>query len=112
MVARDLRARLVVDPANASPYAFLVYPIMNAEAITKGTMPPESLGVAAVGDFELVVSFANPVPYFDKIAAFATLLPVREDFHKRQAGRYAADADTRQWPGIFDMMLAIPRVPL
>ena len=62
------------------------------EEITNGKLPPESFGVVAVGDYELIVSFANPVPYFDKIAAYATLLPVREDYHERQAGRYAADA--------------------
>ncbi len=93
--------RLVADPKNASPYAFLVYPLKNAEAITNGELPPDALGVRAVSDYELLVEFGSPVPYFDKLATFATLLPIKEDFYKSRNGRYGADKEDLLFNGPF-----------
>jgi oligopeptide transport system substrate-binding protein len=93
--------RRVVDPATASEYAFIVYPVRNAEAINRGELPPEALGVRAVDDRTLEVTFEQPVPYFDKLVAFATFLPVREDFFVSRAGRYGADADDLIYNGPF-----------
>jgi oligopeptide transport system substrate-binding protein len=84
--------RKTVDPANASQYAFIFYVIRNAEAINTGDMPPETLGVEAVSDRVLEVEFQNPVAYFDKLVAFQTFMPIREDFYLSTNGRYAADA--------------------
>src|SRR5262249_31351420 len=36
----------VVDPANASPYAFILYAVKNAEAIAQGRKPASELGVS------------------------------------------------------------------
>lgn len=93
--------RKVVEPANASPYAFLMYAVKNGEAINEGKMPPEALGVRAVGDRELEVEFENPIAYFDKLVAFTTYLPVREDFYRSCRGRYGADADKLLYDGPF-----------
>ena len=49
--------RTIVDPANASEYAFILYYIRNAEAINAGQMPPEALGVRATSDRVLEVAF-------------------------------------------------------
>ncbi|HEX6997160.1 MAG TPA: peptide ABC transporter substrate-binding protein [Gammaproteobacteria bacterium] len=84
--------RTVVDPATASDYAFLLYVIENAEAVNNGELPPEALGVRAVGDRVLEVQFERPAPYFDKMVVFHTYLPVREDFYRSRRGRYGADA--------------------
>ena len=65
--------RTAVDPATASQYAFIIYPVKNGEAINKGEMPPTELGVRAVGDRVLEVEFENPIAYFDKLVAFANL---------------------------------------
>lgn len=84
--------RKTVDPANASQYAFIFYVMKNAEAINTGEMPPESLGAVAIDDRTLEVTFENPVGYFDKLVAFQTYMPIREDFYSSRNGRYAADA--------------------
>ena len=39
--------REVLRPANAAPYASLLYPLQNARAIASGELPVESLGVRA-----------------------------------------------------------------
>lgn len=85
--------RKVVDPANAAPYASLLFPLKNAEAIVAGILKPEALGVSAQGDKLLEVTFDNPIPYFEKLAAFNSLLPIREDFYRSRNGKYAANAE-------------------
>ena len=93
--------RKVVDPANASQYAFIMFGIENAEAINSGDLPGESLGVRAVDDRTLEVRLARPVPYFGKLTAFATYNPINQAFYESRAGRYAADADDMLYNGPF-----------
>lgn len=93
--------RKALDPATASQYAFILYPIKNAEAINKGELPPEALGVTAIDDHNLQVRYRGIEPHFLKLVAFQTYLPVREDFYQSQAGRYGADADTLLYNGPF-----------
>jgi oligopeptide transport system substrate-binding protein len=95
--------RKVVDPATASEYAFIMYAVMNAEAVTKGEMPVEKLGVRALDDRTLVVEFQQPVAYFDKLVTFKTYLPIREDFYNSRKGRYGADADDLLFNGPFTL---------
>ncbi|MAY40249.1 MULTISPECIES: peptide ABC transporter substrate-binding protein [Spongiibacter] len=80
-------------PETASQYAFIFYPIKNAEAVNRGDMPASALGVRAVSDRELVVEFDGPCPYFLSLTAFMTYMPLREDVVNHWGRRYAADAD-------------------
>lgn len=91
----------VVDPETASQYAFILYPIKNAEAINSGALPVETLGVRAVSDRVLEVEFERPTPYFDKLVAYLTYFPVREDFFNSTEGRYGADADMLLYNGAY-----------
>ena len=81
--------RTAVDPATASQYAFIMYPVKNGEAINRGEMPPEALGVRAASDRVLEVELENPIAYFDKLTAAQTYYPIREDFFNSRNGRYA-----------------------
>jgi oligopeptide transport system substrate-binding protein len=91
--------RRVVDPLTTSEYSFILYPIKNAEAINGGELPATFLGVEAVDDLTLEVRFERPTPYFDKLVAFNTYYPVREDFFASTNGRYGADADMLLYNG-------------
>jgi oligopeptide transport system substrate-binding protein len=93
--------RKAVEPANASQYAFLIYPVKNAAAINRGEMPPDALGVRAVSDRVLEVDLENPIAYFHKLVAAQTYYPIREDFYKSREGRYAADATDLLYNGAF-----------
>ncbi len=95
--------RTALDPANASEYAFILYPIRNAEAINRGELPIEALGARAEDDRTLVVDFERPVAFFDKLTAFSTYYPVRQDFYEATQGRYGADADQLLYNGPFVM---------
>ncbi len=93
--------RLVLDPENASEYAFILYPVKNAEAVNQGLLPLSELGVRALDEHRLEVDFERPVAFFDKLTAFSTFLPVREDFHRATEGAYGADADQLLYNGPF-----------
>lgn len=93
----------VLEPKNASEYAFVLYPIKNAPAINRGELPVGELGVKAVDDRTLEVRFERPVGYFDKLTAFGVLYPVREDFHRARGELYGSEAEHLLYNGAFTL---------
>ncbi|MBV1880938.1 MAG: peptide ABC transporter substrate-binding protein [Pseudomonadales bacterium] len=93
--------RTVVDPKTASQYAFILYPIKNAEAINQRGMLAEELGIVADSDFVLRVKLERPCAYFLSLMAFVTYYPMREDFHQTHSNQYAADAGKLLFNGPF-----------
>jgi oligopeptide transport system substrate-binding protein len=93
--------RTALAPANASEYAFILFPIRNAEAVNAGRLPVEALGATAVDDRTLRVELERPVAHFDKLVAFTTYYPLRQDFYEATKGRYGADADMLLYNGPF-----------
>ena len=55
----------------------------------------------AVSDKVLEVELENPIAYFDKLVAWHTYIPIREDFFLSRNGRYAADAEDLLFNGPF-----------
>ncbi|WP_416398672.1 peptide ABC transporter substrate-binding protein [Allohahella sp. A8] len=95
--------RRIVDPAIPSPYAYLLYPILNAEAIVNGEQKAETLGVKALDDFTIEVTLERPCAYFLALTAYMTYLPVRADYVERFGDAYAADADKQAYNGPFTL---------
>jgi oligopeptide transport system substrate-binding protein len=81
VLAEDFVAglRRTVDPATASTYAQILYPIENAEAIVTGRAPPTALGVRAIDDRVLEIRLAAPTPYFLALLTHATTYPIHRD---------------------------------
>lgn len=72
--------RRLVDPKIGSTFAWFagLAGIQNAEAITKGEMTPDKLGVTALDDHRLKVTLDKPVPYFVSLTTNFSLFPVPE----------------------------------
>ena len=92
-----------LDPATASEYAFILYPLKNAEAINRGEMNPAQLGVFAEDDRTLRIEFDRPTGYFVKLTAFTTYFPVRKEFFEAKGDRFAADATDLIYNGPFKL---------
>lgn len=90
-----------VNPQQGSAYAYILYPVKNAEAISKGQLPVGSLGVSALDDHTLKVDLERPTPYFLSLTAFSVYRPVSERFFRRSGSRYASDADQLLYNGPF-----------
>jgi peptide/nickel transport system substrate-binding protein/oligopeptide transport system substrate-binding protein len=64
-----------LDPAMANPYAWFLYNIQNAEAVNKGEMPLEDLGVKKIDDYTFSITTSTPIPYFLSIASWHYFVP-------------------------------------
>ncbi|ALO45246.1 peptide ABC transporter substrate-binding protein [Pseudohongiella spirulinae] len=93
----------LLSPDLGSQYAFILYPILNAEKANNGEVPLDEVGVEALDDHTLVVTLETPIAYFDRMVAFVTYLPVNEEFYRQTNGRYGADADQMLYNGPFMM---------
>jgi len=65
-----------VDPKTLSVYSYILSPLLNADDITAGKLPPEQLGVRAIDDHTLEIELANPTPYFLELMAHSMSYPV------------------------------------
>ena len=93
--------RKALEPATASQYAFILYPIKNAVAVNNGELPVTALGATAVDDLTLEVRLERPIGYFDKLVAFPTYYPIKQDFYEGRDGRYGADPEDLLYNGPF-----------
>lgn len=59
--------RRIMEPKTAGQYATILYAIKNAEDVNGGRMPPERLGVRAIDDKTLEISFHVQVPYIAQL---------------------------------------------
>lgn len=66
----------LMNPETAAGYAYLQYPIKNAEAVNAGEMELSELGVRAVDDKTLEITLENPTPYFLGALTHYTAYPV------------------------------------
>src|SRR4051794_5093809 len=50
--------RRLLDQKTAAEYAYMLYPVMNGEAVNKGEKKPEELGIKAIDDHTLEVTLS------------------------------------------------------
>ena len=103
----------VVDPNVAAPYAQTVLGMVegyddavgkpDADGNTTVTPDPTKLKVEATDDKTLVVHMAKPTPYFDKLAAFATLSPVKKEVVEANPDGWSIDPKTYVSSGPFKL---------
>ena len=69
--------RRILDPATAAEYAYLLYPIKNAEAINSGSLAdPEALGARALDPQTLEITLERPTSYFLGLLTHYTSFPI------------------------------------
>lgn len=95
--------KTALDPKTASTYAFILYPIKNAEAINTGKLPIDKIGAEAVSDTVLKISFEKPCGYFLALTTFVSYFPQREDFRKSLGDKYAAEASNLLYNGPYTL---------
>ncbi len=85
----------VCDPKTASTYAFIMYEnLENGLDVYEGKKDPSELGVKAIDDYTLEVTFTNPIPYAKHLFTFSTYYPMNQKAYEEiGADRYAKDAD-------------------
>lgn len=79
----------------ASGYAFIAYDnILNGAEVYEGTKDPSELGVKALDDYTLEITFTNPIPYAEHLMAFASYYPINQKAYEEiGADQYGDEAD-------------------
>ena len=90
-----------LDQNTASPYAFLLYPIKNAEEFNSGKVKAEELGVKAIDDKTLEFTLKSPCAYFLDLTYFKVMQPQRQDIVEQHGDRYGSEANTMIYSGPF-----------
>ncbi len=80
--------RRILDPATAASYAYLLYPVKNAEAVYGGEAEPSALGIEALDPRTLRITLERSTPYFLDQLAHYTAYPVP---------RHAVEAHGDDW---------------
>ena len=103
----------LVDPSVAAPYAQTVLGMVegyddaigrpDADGNTTVDPDPTKLKVEATDDKTLVVHMAKPTPYFDKLAAFVSLSPVKKDVVEANPDGWSIDPKTYISTGPFKL---------
>jgi oligopeptide transport system substrate-binding protein len=79
--------RRCLAPALASPYAYLLFPVKNAEAYNAGRLTDASaVGLAAPDPRTLVITLEHPTPYLPLLVANANWYPVNPRVLNRLGG--------------------------
>ena len=94
ITANDFKAAWVraLDPKTSSEYAYMLYPIKNAEKFNTGKAKAEDLGIKVIDDKTLEVELGTPTPYFDDLVTFKTYSPLNEKFFKEMGEKYFTEA--------------------
>jgi oligopeptide transport system substrate-binding protein len=84
-----------------SPYAFLLYPIKNAQEFNSGKAKAEDLGVKAIDDKTIEFTLASPCAYFLDLTYFKVMQPQRKDIIEKHGDKYGSEAETMVFNGPF-----------
>ncbi|MDN4593006.1 peptide ABC transporter substrate-binding protein [Polycladomyces subterraneus] len=90
-----------LDPKTKNKYAYVFYPILNAEEYHTGKAKAESVGVQAIDENTLKVRLKSPTPYFLSLLSFISYMPQRQDVVEKYGDQYAKDADKMVYNGPF-----------
>lgn len=85
----EFSLRRSVDPATLSNYGIMLRPILNAEEVIAGELPPEALGVRALDRLTLEITLGNPTPYFLSVLSHSAAFPVHRPTVETYGDRWA-----------------------
>ena len=94
----------LMNPETASGYAFIGDCLKNGQAVEKGEMAVDELGVKATDDTTLEVTLEHPTSYFlSLIGSSGEFAPVRQDIVEKYGTDFAATSEKNVYSGPFVM---------
>ncbi len=85
----EFSLKRILKPETAAKYAFILYPIQNAEDINKGTKDIETLGVKAIDSKTLRITLGEVTPFFLEQLTHYTSWAVPEHVVKKHGSSWA-----------------------
>ena len=97
------------DPATASDYAYLQYPIKNSSEIAAGAITDFSqLGVKAIDDKTLEITLEGPTPFFLQALTHYTAYPVPQGHASRSSATTGPRSRTSSRNGPYTLVEWVP----
>ncbi|GAA0114554.1 peptide ABC transporter substrate-binding protein [Clostridium senegalense] len=88
-----------LNKETGSPYAYLLYPIKNAQAFNTGKAKAEDLGLKKVDESTLEFTLEAPCTYFLELTYFKVMEPQRKDLIEKHGDKYGTEANTFLFTG-------------
>jgi len=85
--------RRILDPKTAAPYAYNMWILKNARAITAGTLPPAAMGVNAPDPHTLVVHLEHPASYLPELLTHEAAYPIPLHTYRKYGNAWARIAN-------------------
>lgn len=93
--------RRSLTPKTASPYAYLFFGVKNADAISKGKLPVEQLGIKALDNKTVEISLEKPIAYFKVLMAYPLFGPQNQKVVEKYGKKYATNSKYMVYSGPF-----------
>ncbi|MGE6491820.1 peptide ABC transporter substrate-binding protein [Exiguobacterium sp. NPDC077395] len=93
----------VLNPDNASQYAYVMSPIEGADEYNTGEGERDAVGVKALDDQTLEVKLKAPADYFLGLTSFGVFMPKLESFDTEQGENFGTSAETTLYNGPFKL---------
>ncbi|WP_367377178.1 peptide ABC transporter substrate-binding protein [Levilactobacillus cerevisiae] len=90
-----------LNPKSKSEFTYQFANIKNASAIAAGKKSPATLGVTAVGKYQLKITLSQPAAYFKQMLASTTYYPLNQRAVKQYGRKYGSSAATTVYNGPF-----------
>lgn len=81
--------RRELDPKTAAPYAYNLWVVKNAKAISEGKLSPASLGVRAPDDKTFVVTLEHPASYLPELLDHQVAYPIPKHVYEKLGDAWA-----------------------
>ncbi|MFT8908769.1 MAG: peptide ABC transporter substrate-binding protein [Lentilactobacillus diolivorans] len=92
-----------INPKTASQYGYIFDGIKNANKIQANKAKAGSLGVKALGNYQLRVNLERPIPYFKLLMAFPIFFPQNQSVVTKYGQAYGTSASKTVYNGPFKM---------
>ncbi|GAA0782239.1 peptide ABC transporter substrate-binding protein [Hathewaya limosa] len=90
-----------LNPKTASPIAYLLYVIKNAQKFNGGKVSEDKLGVKAIDDKTLEITLSEPCPYFLNLTYYKAMFPQRKDIVEKDPEKIGSEVNTMVYNGPF-----------
>ncbi|VBB05241.1 Hypothetical protein LUCI_0448 [Lucifera butyrica] len=94
----------LLNPATAAQYAYMLYPIKNAEAYNNNKATADQVGVKALDDKTLEVTLEKPTAYFLAVVAHNSTYPVDKKVVEADGDNWANNVKTFVGNGPFKLV--------
>jgi len=81
------------DPATGCPNSFFLKPLKNFDAVNKGELPVEELGVEAKDEYTLVLTLENALPAFENMLSGTIYYAQRQDIVEKYGDKFGSEAE-------------------